>query len=55
MKNQKKKSVPIGVFPAPTLSQLETILDDRQNNDRRSNTQIINFEERRQKQRRSKN
>jgi len=42
----------MGVFPAPTLSQLEDILDERQKKDRRKNSSPIKFEERRKQQRR---
>lgn len=42
----------IGVFPAPTLSQLELILDERQNGDRRKKSIKIDFKERRKRQRR---
>jgi len=42
----------IGVFPAPTLSQLEFILEERQKKDRRKKSLAIDFEERRKRQRR---
>jgi len=49
-KNEGKNS--IGVFPAPTLSQLELVLDERQKKDRRKKSSAIDFEERRKSQRR---
>lgn len=55
MQNQQKKHIPLGIFPAPTLSQLETLLDERQNKDRRQTLSHIHFDERRKKQRRTQN
>ncbi len=42
----------IGVFPAATLSQLEYVLEERQNKDRRKNDTAIDFQDRRKRQRR---
>jgi len=51
MQKKEEKNI-IGVFPAPTLSQLEYILDERQNLDRRKQSISIDFEDRRKFQRR---
>jgi len=51
---KKTDEKPIGVFPNPTLSQLEALLEDRQQKDRRQNNVVINFKERRKRQRRVK-
>ncbi len=37
----------IGVFPAPTISQLEEALEERQQPDRRKRQQAIDFDDRR--------
>ncbi len=50
--NKKVDDIPFGVFPRPTLSQLEALLDDRQVKDRRKKKVAIHFEERRKRQRR---
>jgi len=49
-KPQKKKA--LGVFPSPTISQLEYLLEERQNPDRRKRSIAIDFEDRRKYQRR---
>ena len=50
----KADDKPLGVFPHPTLSQLESLLEDRQSKERRQNKMVINFEERRKRDRREK-
>jgi len=52
MPKKKEGKNAIGVFPAPTLSQLEEILDERQVKDRRKKSTNIDFEDRRKRQRR---
>jgi len=49
---KKEDKISIELFPAPTLSQLEYILEERQNRDRRKNSKPIDFKERRKRQRR---
>jgi len=52
MQKKEEKHLSIGVFPAPTISQLEEVLDERQLKDRRQKSNPIDFEERRKRQRR---
>ncbi len=50
---KKEEKISIEPFPAPTLSQLEYILEERQIKDRRKISIAIEFEERRKRQRRT--
>lgn len=52
---KQEDKISIEPFPAPTLSQLEYVLEERQNKDRRKNSEPIAFEERRKRQRRAPN
>ncbi len=52
---KQEEKISIEPFPAPTLAQLEYALEERQNRDRRINSEPIDFKERRKRQRRATN